>query len=223
MNNNIHIFYHCYLVNNCISVIGEQMRLLKKTGLAKEACTINISLIGTREYCEFVRTTYFHSLGDNVNVFFESDFNMYEYPAIKKLWDMSNTVLSPSDLVFYFHTKGVTQPYNQAVGHWRDLLNYFNIERYQDAIDSLNNAAYNTYGVNWHKNHYSGNFWWTYAGHIQNLTEPVFSDTLEARQQLEYWVSGYPNMNPYLKPYCAFESGVNHYTDLFPRERYVKD
>ena len=88
----------------------------------------------------------------------------YERPTLLHMQKSSQTD-QPDTKYFYFHTKGLRwfgTPKEQNVVDWIKLLLYWNVDKYPNAIDVLDN--YDTYGCNYYKadqiipSHYSGNF-----------------------------------------------------------------
>lgn len=121
---------------------------------------------------------------------------------------------APRTPVLYWHTKGITRPYSMPVADWRELLSYWCVDRWHDAVQMLYRA--DVVGANlaaspeWH---FSGNFWWTTLGHLSKLGElrhglPRFA--------AEAWVAtGRP-----ARLGSLFDSKVNHYEVRFTPDRY---
>lgn len=115
--------------------------------------------------------------------------------------------------ILYLHTKGVSYKYEYSqVDDWRNMMMYFLVEKHNVCIELLD--TYDTVGCNFMTSpelHYSGNFWWATAEHINKLDKIVSGD----RHMAEWWVlSNNPNR-------CElFNSNINHYLTPFPRELY---
>jgi hypothetical protein len=101
----------------------------------------------------------------------------------------------PEGLVMYVHTKGVTTPNNKCIEDWRNYMAYFNICRFKRCVKSL--EAFDTCGVDWTLRpapHYSGNYWWARAAHINRLPlvsdiqKPAYPRALTIRHNAEFWI-----------------------------------
>ena len=145
------------------------------------------------------------------------DASEYERATLHHMRKSSETDDS-STLYYYLHTKGIRHfgtGNEENVIDWIDLMLYWNIEKWQLAVDVLNTAEYDTYGCNYLNNHYSGNFWWAKSSHIKNLKTnigPLYNDP-------EEWVCSEKHLG-----YNAHSSGLEgmgHYWHRYPRERYA--
>jgi len=99
---------------------------------------------------------------------------------------------------------------------WINLLIYWNIEKWKDAILALD--TYDTYGCNFYKNdnvnpdHYSGNFFWVSSEHLKKLNTiigPKYNDP-------EFWLFNTLSYN-YFEIY---NSKINHYELPYPSYLY---
>jgi hypothetical protein len=175
----IGIVYHCYLVNNWKSLVKEQLSRLKTSGLY-DACdllyiTVNLAGVDESLFTEEIKE-YKKAIVDTYKD------NAAEYPGIKKVKDLSNKY---EDIkILYFHTKGVNNNYvdlntNEIsyekvnnIKAWRDCLEYFLIDRWEENIDKLN--YYDTTGVTCNSGWYWGNFWWANSSHISKTEDVGF-------------------------------------------------
>lgn len=165
------------------------------------------------------------------------DISHCEFPTLDLIWNHSQ---KEDDLtVLYLHTKGVTKPNMQTVKDWTDYLTYFNVERWKDMINSLeeNDAVGVNFGgnqndINEHPStwgygkaplHFSGNFWWSKSSHIKTLKSPYDfipdSNYFKWRVACEMWVCS----NLEGKYHGLWHSNINHYTTLYPKELYRQD
>jgi hypothetical protein len=116
--------------------------------------------------------------------------------------------------LLYVHTKGVSYPQRcQTVEDWIELLLHFVVREHQSCLTAL--AHYDTVGCN-HlgepRPHYSGNFWWARAAHVASLPDVPSGD----RHAAEWWILGAPGT----RALSLWDSGVNHYKERYPRDRY---
>ena len=134
-----------------------------------------------------------------------------------------------------------------AVSDWRKLMNYFNIEKWEECVAKLD-ERYDACGINFLKeenlnqdtftekqrflcNHFAGNFWWSTAKNIRNLPDPfnidVYCDTTYMMENLqtyryafEIWISKGCKAD-YSNYYSFHQSNVHHYFDFYPKENYT--
>jgi hypothetical protein len=125
-----------------------------------------------------------------------------------------------SDYILYLHTKGASKQDNQNVISWRQLMNYFNIEKCKNIFKIFEKTEYNTYGVllgkagKWKL--YSGNFWWAKASYLKTIQmDGVKRNRFNA--EVDYIQNGI-NWKPY-SPYN--KEGENHYLIEFKRKEYI--
>jgi len=151
---------------------------------------------------------------DKIQIINYSDkINLFEIPTINKLLDFSKQDKNIN--VLYLHTKGITCSDDyQEVNDWIDLMLYFLVEQYQNALNKLKDV--DTVGCNYLNNkecppHWSGNFWWAKGNYIATL--PKCSPN---KMDAEFWLM---KNNP--KYHSLHQSDVNHYYQKYPRERYV--
>eukprot|EP00276_Gloeochaete_wittrockiana_P014523 CAMPEP_0184335916 /NCGR_PEP_ID=MMETSP1089-20130417/4409_1 /TAXON_ID=38269 ORGANISM="Gloeochaete wittrockiana, Strain SAG46.84" /NCGR_SAMPLE_ID=MMETSP1089 /ASSEMBLY_ACC=CAM_ASM_000445 /LENGTH=174 /DNA_ID=CAMNT_0026660817 /DNA_START=522 /DNA_END=1046 /DNA_ORIENTATION=+ len=83
---------------------------------------------------------------------------------------------SQKDIVYYFHSKGVTREKSACVDDWRKVLEYFVIERWSDCYEALATDVGDTCGPLFFHNFraqrfYAGNYWWSTCKHINTLPE----------------------------------------------------
>jgi hypothetical protein len=116
---------------------------------------------------------------------------------------------------YYLHTKGLRHFGTETevnVVDWIDMLLYWTIEKWQNAVDVL--RSYDTYGCIY-IGHYSGNFWWATARHIRQLPDVIGSHYNDP----ENWVCSIAHAS-----YCAYQSGLTgyeHYFTRHPRHMYA--
>jgi hypothetical protein len=144
----------------------------------------------------------------------------YERPT---LLHMRNSIDNTSMKYLYCHTKGIrwfgTNKENNVID-WINLLIYWNIEKWRDAVLEL--ERYDTYGCNFYKkdnfnpNHYSGNFFWVTTHHLNKLNTtigPNYNDP-------EFWLFNINTSYNYLNAYSSGLEGMGHYDKPYPRQLY---
>jgi hypothetical protein len=210
------IVYHIYCVGNYLEVAQQQLNRLKTSGLY--------------DWCDKLEITCINSLNEFNNVedlvkdldkavLNKFNVNFYEYEAINKIWEYSQHYKGK---VFYFHTKGVSNTYNnieerkdsprkkKGVAWWKEIMEYFLIDNYKDCIQKLD--EYDQCGVTNVDGWWWGNFWWSNLNFIRSNEKPSH----QARWYYEAWLNQY--RNPSLYEFFHFE--FNGYYSNLPKEIY---
>jgi len=180
------VFYHIAMIGNWESVVKEQLAMMHMSGLYAAAKSITIGCVGganeKKELNQIIKRYPKISIG-----VFEKNIEIFEFPTLELLENHCKHFRD--DYVLYFHTKGV---FLSGASHWRAYMNHFNITLWQQCVQFLN-EGYDTCGVKYidetsgFPRHYSGNFWWAYAGHINTLT-PLKQLNQKDRYQAEMWL-----------------------------------
>jgi hypothetical protein len=216
----ISVVYHCYLVGDWKEIVNEQLNRLKSSGLYDSAdiieVTVNLDKTDKSEF-ENVLSNY-----PKLNVEYFTDNNA-EYPGIKKVRELG---LNHDTKIFYFHSKGVSNNYDdyynktisqekiENIKSWRECLEYFVIDKWVECVNLLN--EYDNVGVTCNNNWYWGNFWWSQSKHIKK-TEPV---GLWGRWAYEDWLNkGSQNV----KNYEWFKFNYNPYLTNISEDWYKKE
>lgn len=208
----VYVFYHIYCgKGDWKSILNEQVGLIQSSELINNIDIYYLTIIGTNDDKEYVLNRF--PLNKVEIVHFSQDGSCFEFPCLQKMQELSE---AQKFYALYFHTKGSSydinrfkddiSEYKSVTGNvvaWRNLMNYYNIVKWQMAISSLNNG-FSTYGcllMEEHRNvmpHYSGNFWWTTSDNC--LNSPKITDSYRAdRWNAEQWI-----INSKSRPYCAF-------------------
>ncbi|MDO5571245.1 MAG: hypothetical protein Q4F97_07240 [Bacteroidales bacterium] len=208
--------YHIFCSRNWKNLVKNQVNKLIKSELYKYVNKIYVSVI----YNEESDIKYLKNLlSDRFEiVIISQNPSDYEMPILNYIWEKSK---SEDFFLFYFHTKGVSlndsacdryllkhPHYNVSFDFmrdcnekWRILMEYFQIDKFNIAINSLNNG-FNAYGViyrlNNKGNHFSGNFWWASSKYIKTLPPINFLDY--GRWNAEFWIGKGEDFKPYV-PY----------------------
>jgi hypothetical protein len=165
---------------------------------------------------------------DNVNYIVPDDrADNWEIGTISDLKSKCDE-MEDEKYVLFLHQKGVTKNAEPLMRDWRHLMSYFNIEKWKECVEKMD-EGYDTVGVNWKGEgeppHYSGTYWWAKSSYIKKLpflkkpsdngNQCQFFHTYNYRFEGEFWIGlGKPNA------YSMHDSNTQHYTDLYPPERY---
>lgn len=255
---NIAVFYHLY-IPELSSIwtwwVDEQMGLLKSTGLSDKSnvymcitVPFNIGDTGGKFTFDQLVVNYIRENFPFVNILDvrgTHEENLYEGQTMSQLYQYC---LNNDGYVFYFHNKGMSSYGTHiptGLKDWRHYMQYFNIERWEDCVEKLD-EGYDCCGVSWIKredlagniptegkryigNHFSGNFWWARCDYIKRLPDPLkveeyvhipsLMDSFKTyRYAFEVWIG-----DENTKYYSFHQSNIHHYFENYPREKYVNN
>lgn len=202
----IKIFYHVFNPKPEFvqSLFNEQIQRVINSGLLDEAKGMYVSITGSPELkiLEHPKITYLYQTR-----------NTYEASTINLLREHA---ISSDCFALYMHTKGASyigHPSEPNVIAWRHFMEYFNIDKWRNCVEALENG-YDCVGVNWwgdHKfPHFSGNFWWTTSDYVRTL--PVM---ISDRLRCEFWIG---QNNPKAISLC--DNGKAFYTTFIDENEY---
>jgi hypothetical protein len=209
-------YMHVAAMGGWREVVREQLDKLRASGLHDRTDRIAVTILGEGEADLF--------RGPKFDVVRDPRLSLFEFATLRRMEG------SEADQAWYVHTKGVSRTENLA--DWRRYMEHFIIERHEDCLASL--KEHDACGVDlrlWPKPHFSGNFWWATGRHLRTLpsVDSVLADAglvpflkgynprYDERHKAEFWVL----MGEEVRVDCLFSSGVDHYREPFPRERYA--
>jgi hypothetical protein len=188
----IGIVHHTFLTGNWKEILKSQIERLISSGLYDKAdiiwFTCNLNENDENVFTDFLKDYNKIQTECHVN-------NGFEYPGIHKVKELGDT--NEDMKILYFHAKGVSNTYtdystkqvNQEkiknIQSWRECLEYFVIDKWEDCIDKLN--EYDNVGVTCNGGWYWGNFWWSQSKHIKKC-RPV---DYWGRWSYEDWLNSY--------------------------------
>ena len=210
------VVYHVYCVGNYLEVAKQQLERLKTSGVYDWCDKLEVTCINTEGNFEDIEDLVKDLTKANLSKFTDNNF---EYQAIKKVWDYSQQYKGK---VLYFHTKGVANTYKdtdtkeesewkkRGVRLWKEAMEYFLIDKYEDCLDKLN--EYNQCGLTVDRNWWWGNFWWSNLSWVNSNPEPAMFD----RWYYEGW------LNSHREPSCYeyFHLDWSPYYSIFPEDFY---
>jgi hypothetical protein len=235
----IKVFVHLNDMPGAFELMSEQLTRASESGLLEAADQVVLctngnenSFAAAREVmAEFENVSFVHT---------SDDYSTYEYPTLSHL----KQICDESDEEFYvcyFHLKGLTKRDNVNVQDWREYMEHWQIDRWQDHVAALDTGS-DTAGCNYIENpwpHYSGNFWWGRASYIRKLDPLVDPRMIEwgnpsryidavldggnFRYEHEAWIG---SKNPVWSELHSTPGKATpgwHFTNPYPRENYVID
>lgn len=215
----VHIFYHMFNVNECVTRFERVFKKMKKFNLYSHTDTINLNIVGDVKVDRL-------TADPKLKITNYTNEPQGEMDTLKYLHDFCFE-LQDNAPILYLHGKGVTRGDNQNIQDWVDLMEYFLIERWEDCFDKL--EKYDTCGVNLNshlphiKHHYSGNFWWSNSDYIKKL--PRFDiNNCEVpyvknnpRGYCEFWLTD----SNFGNHYSFHNSNIDHYGQRYSRDKYI--
>jgi hypothetical protein len=195
-------------------IVIEQLNDLKSTELYEISTKIYVSVISSRKqdyekFSELIKKNY--SKIEIINHFTE---NLYEYPGIKALYDVANSV-DDETLLLYFHSKGM---FNDAPRHRKKLFD-INIRNYSKYIYEFEkNSKLDVAGCSPGKNGFVYyNFFWVKSSYIKNhVKEPQITDN---RFYWEVWLADQKKTKKVItfSPFLGYnpEKGPHDGIDIF--------
>ena len=188
-------FYHFSTIGSrWKGIVTEQMLLAHLSGLINASSKVHVTGLGKIEDNETIFEIY-----NNAKFVYEYDTrtDLYEYPTLKKL--EAFCLHNNQSLVWYAHSKGASYENNNAA-HWRDIMNFFVLDKWHHCYGLLSTTNYTTCGAiltldsnyrNGWNTYYAGNMWWAKCSHINRLTRLEKIDQ-KSRYNAEMYVTSEP-------------------------------
>lgn len=152
-----------------------QLERLRKSGLANQTKTLFISCIYRQEEDLTKLRTMLEGIHYEIAAS-TTNAHQFEYPALDIVYKKAQ---EENCLIYYFHTKGVSYHgpqqkdrhwlyFKKKVEAWREVMEYFNIDKWQVAANVLSDGYDTYYCLRYPPkpaifSMYSGNFWWISA------------------------------------------------------------
>lgn len=213
---NIKIVYFTYLVpNKWEPIVLEQLDALYNVTSLYEKASIYISVIDDSEsQIEFNKLRNIIESKYNkiqfINVF---TTNVYEYPGLKSVYELSSD--NDSEYILYFHSKGITSNENDE----RKILFKYTIQNYETYLDKMEKSKeIDTASlIPCLKGFGYYNFFWARSSYIHKYcSKPEYSPSYIKHQRYtwEMWIGNNYSRKQFIKTYSPFfkYSGVDHYT-----------
>lgn len=218
----VHIYYHIYAIDGVDTIIDEQLSLIEKHFDFPYILNVGISIANQNVSSKNIIERFYKYNKPNYRI---RDIRVMgnEFTTLDLIEEDMHK-FGDSDYILYIHTKGSSKMYENYYSNledWRHLMNYFNIEKYKNAFKIFTETEFNTYGVNLHspmnidKLAYFGNFWWAKSNYLKSINFKKSDKYIRVDAEFEFIQHG-----ENWKPYCVFNSGINHYYESYPKEKY---
>jgi len=202
----LHHFYHIYCGLNSIGQkdawkesVGIHIDSIKNYGLIDKLKTIHIGLVGPEIDRNEVKI-FLNEKGINYTIVDEADRG-WEQLTQNKMHEFAQL---NNGYVLYGHSKG-SYNFNNQNRDWCKSMIYFNIVKWQDAVEKLN--THDAVGCYWFdfsgqvgpggphtgQRWFAGTFWWSKLELIKGINPP----TMLSRWDAEVWIGKILNINIY--------------------------
>ncbi len=219
----VYIYYHIYAIDGVESIIDEQLKLIQTHFNFPFILNVGISIANENVSSKEIIEKFYKFNKPNYKI---RDIRCKgnEFVTLDLIEEDKN-IFKDSDYILYIHTKGASKQKEAVyknIKTWRELMNYFNIEKVKSVIKIFEKSDFNTYGVlyselaNWKL--YSGNFWWMKGSYAKTISLDSVKRNNRFYAETQF-VSMGENWNPY-SPYNR--TGENHYDIEFKKEEYAK-
>jgi hypothetical protein len=222
---NIKIVYFTYLVpNKWEPIVLEQLEALHNVTSLYEKASIYISVIDDSEsQTEFNKLRHIISSKYNKIQFINAfTTNVYEYPGLKSVYELSTD--NDSEYILYFHSKGMTS--NQHAE--RNVLFKYTIQNYEKYLDEMeNNKEIDTASlIPCVKGFGYYNFFWARSSYIHKYcSKPEYSPSYiqHERYTWEIWIGNNYSRKSFIKtysPYFKYNGVEQHIQALYLMELF---
>ena len=220
----IAIFYHIGQVGEIWQlIVQEQLHALALSGLLKACDKFIVGVNGNQEL---------PFLPEKAEVTRHPENEWKEETAtIKMLRDFCRE--NDNYKVFYFHSKGATNP-SASVQSWRLVLEYYCVHNWKTCVNDLED--YDCVGCFWADEkindimaikgfakappHFSSNFWWSKSKYINKLKDDLLNTV--NRYDREFWVgSENPSTVSYGKNILPIRGDYFYFNYFVPSDKYV--
>ncbi len=232
---NIQIFYHLYITDewDTFSIFNEQMNILLNSGLLHNCQFLNIGVIHSGNSTETInkinKLIELYNINSNIKILYinNSGNECYTGTHLKEYCDGLDESISENTYILYFHSKGASHINSHkelTTRYWRHYLEHFNILKWRDCIDKLN-EGYDSCGILWVKQlghpllhesswkdagFYAGTFYWVKSSLVRKIPFKYFTNEVFKRECME----SIPAIIPH-KYYSFDESAHDNGYDLY--------
>lgn len=218
----VYVYYHIYAIDGVDTIIDEQICLIEKHFNFPYILNVGISIANKDKSISFIIEKFHKYNKQNYHI---RDIRAMgnEFTTIDLIENDKNK-FGESDYILYIHTKGaskLTIPNYNNIKSWRELMNYFNIEKCKNVFKIFEKTDYNTYGVLLNKDFYSGNFWWAKANYLKTIS--LINKNTTNKDNRYHAEGNYLKLGKNWKPYSPYNiNSTNPYLINFKRNEYAK-
>lgn len=170
MTKPIRVFMHLNDMPGAFDLLGEQLSRMSESGLLDAAEKVILCSNGNPDsflpaqqaIADYRQCKWYHT---------SNRTDLWEYPTLDLVKRNCDSTLGDEEFnVCYLHLKGLSKLGDQRVIDWRNFMEHYTIDKWQENIAKLD-EGYDVVATNiiqqpWP--HSSGNFWWTKSSYIKN-------------------------------------------------------
>jgi hypothetical protein len=214
---NLYHFYHVYADGRWQEPLQEHFDTLIRFGLINNLKSFNVGIVGNIDNRNIVKD-FIRNYNLNINFCNETD-DGWEQETLDSLYYHSK---ENDGLVLYTHTKTAVN-YNDLHVRWRKSMEYYNVVRWSDCVNFLNNGHS---GVGCYyipipskldesmDGYYAGTFWWTHCKYIRNFPKVARGNRYDA----EGWIGFLkPSVEKNNEPFNQYDWTPTHPGDEIGR------
>ncbi len=208
----IQVFYHIYAAGEWSTIVNDQLTKIAFSGLYNTVQSINCFVVADNQTNLDTASALLSSWGEKFVVRVSTvDDPTYERFTLLKI----KPFIGSDDRILYLHSKGVS--HNDKFAHniywWRNYMEFFLLKEHKVCIRLL--EQYDTVGVSFRANHYSGNFWWARGEYYLTLPDDIEEDYVAPEMFL------LKNHNDSSKIFSLWQSAVDHYNDAYYPRHFI--
>lgn len=235
------VYYHVADLPGWEGIVSDQLSKMSESGLLEAATEVKICVAGNLDHFAEAEK----AMAEYTNVSFVQVApgpEWHEYPTLEYLRQEAEAT-NEEYYILYCHTKGISKLTEVPLIHWREFLDYFMIERWEECVAKLDEGM-DIATVNWVDGkgpthaHFQGNTWWVRASYVRKLDPLPHPSSIPWGQVSPYIHVRYDPGNykfdyeawscskqpqfaimhdsPGIVPPCNF-----HYLNPYPRELYA--
>jgi len=225
------VYHHCVDLPHWYDIAVAQLEKMKRSGLLAH-CDLYMHINYTESNFDSIKKKYANY--KNIHWIFQKNLRKdYDFPTFIAMQNMAQSTEEDYNIL-YIHLKGITHigtVHERPTRDWRILLEYFNIERWTDCIDKLN-QGYDAVGCLFKRKpipHYSGNIQWSKASFIRRCIQLKLPSKIRYVNQSIFKANSYHNYRHDVefwyghnkaKFYSLHKSQIDHYWKMYPPNLY---
>lgn len=203
-------FLHSYTRDHDTSILRELLRTIEGSGLLTRLDRLYIVNVGD----EISLPPEHQRSGGKIRLIHRTDdASLAEKLTLDLVHDFA--FFHPEARLLYLHTKGASGGKGrQEIADWRRLMAHTVVDRFEECLTALDHHdAVGCELTAAPRPHFSGNFWWARADHVNSLAPVPAGD----RHEAEMWVLN----GGACRALSLHDSGVDHYEVRYPPAQYA--
>jgi hypothetical protein len=196
---NVHVVYfiNCMIHHNYMDWLINQVNIVKNYGI------LHIVAVISKENEKKFRDTVNGLFPDSI--IYCTYENKFEYDGILKVWELGQIHNKKTDIILYFHSKGMTH-YKEYKHMANDpinnvLLDINKIKEIYSLFPTINKIGQSIAELGW----IWYNFWYARGSYVYNVEKPIVTNR---RHYYEDWLSRC--LNDDIDQYCETERTMNN-------------